>query len=227
MRTACAPRRPLAVAAVTKLELQVCIHRSCKRQGSENIIKFVNDLGISEVKATTTGCLGNCGNGPNAVLLPAEQLLHHVATPADVAQVLQSLGGASVDGRVLQATQLRLAGNACAGQGDFKQAIELYKRALELQPSSGTHMLYSNMSAALLQAGDKDAALDNAQKAVDTSPRGFHNSTIRLIDCLYALGRYGEAAEACRRAAQADSSFAFRQEYQAIKRALQGAGQKV
>lgn len=82
------------------------------------------------------------------MLLPAEQLLHHVATPADVAQVvlrsgtlgmqvetesnvgimatvfctfqfswyacmamlmqvLQSLGGASVDGRVLQATQVR------------------------------------------------------------------------------------------------------------------------
>lgn len=54
--------------------------------------------------------------------------------------------------------QLRLAGNACAGQGDFKQAIELYKRALELQPSSGTHMLYSNMSAALLQVRTVHAA---------------------------------------------------------------------
>ncbi|KAG2435951.1 hypothetical protein HXX76_007146 [Chlamydomonas incerta] len=88
-------------------------------------------------------------------------------------------------------------------------------------------MVHSNLSAALLQAGDKEAALESARKAVESSPYGFHNSTVRLIDCLYALARYGEAAEVCRRAVQADSSFAFRQEYQVIKRALQGAGQKV
>ncbi|KAG2433065.1 hypothetical protein HYH02_012769 [Chlamydomonas schloesseri] len=205
----------------------MCVHRTCKRQGADNILKFVNDLGLPEVKATPTGCLGNCGNGPNAVLLPAEQLLHHVATPADVTQVLKGLAGASIDESVLQATQLRLAGNACAGQGDFKQAIELYQRALELKPSSGVHMLHSNLSAALLQAGDKEAALQSARKAVESSPRGFHNSTIRLIDCLYALGRYGEAAEACRNAVQADSSFTFDGSYQTIKRALQRAGQQV
>ncbi|KAG2488879.1 hypothetical protein HYH03_012673 [Edaphochlamys debaryana] len=88
-------------------------------------------------------------------------------------------------------------------------------------------MLHSNRSAAHLQLGNKEAALADAQKAVELSPPDFQMSHIRLIDCLYALGRYAEAAEACRRADEKDSSFRFRSEFPAIKRALQAAGQLV
>ncbi|GLC61001.1 hypothetical protein PLESTB_001704500 [Pleodorina starrii] len=184
--------------AETKCELRICINRTC-----------------------------NCGNGPNMVLLPSEQILHHVATPSDLMQVLGAFCGSDIDDTVLQATQLRLSGNSHAARQEFRKAIECYSQALQLDPPVGAHMLYSNRSATYLQAGEKESALADAQRAVELAPPGFHNAPIRLIDALYALGRFGEAAEACRRAEQRDSSFRFREEYKAIRKALQEVGQAV
>ncbi|EFJ46568.1 hypothetical protein VOLCADRAFT_93019 [Volvox carteri f. nagariensis] len=151
---------------------------------------------------------GNCGNGPNMVLLPEEQLLHHVATPKELAQ-------------------LRLAGNAYAARHDFSRAIDCYSCALQLNPPAGAHMLYSNRSASYLQVGDMEAALEDAQRAVELAPPGFHNAAIRLIDALFALRRFEEAAEACRGAAERDSSFRFREEYPVIKDSLKRLGHAV
>lgn len=47
-------------------------------------------------------------------------------------------------------------------------------QALNLGPKRGRHLVHSNMSAAHLQAGDKDAALQHAQLAVQHAPVGFH-----------------------------------------------------
>lgn len=57
--------------------------------------------------------------------------------------------------------------NACTPCGACVQA-------LALNPARGKHMLYSNLSAAQLQLGDKEAALQAAQAAVACAPRGFH-----------------------------------------------------
>ncbi|PNH08665.1 Protein STIP1 [Tetrabaena socialis] len=218
-------RSVCAAAAASQYELRVCVNRTCKRQGSEQVLKFAQDLGLPSVRAAPTGCLGNCGSGPNLVLLPNEQLLNHVATPKDLAQVLTAFCNFQIDDVLLQATQLRLAGNAHAAQLEFRQAIESYTQALELKPPNGNHMLYTNRSAVYLQSGDKKASLDDARRAVGCAPKGFHAAHVRLIDSLYALGEYGAAAEACRQAAAADSSFKFLPEYPAIKRALLGTGQ--
>ncbi len=50
---------------------------------------------------------GGCGAGPNLVLLPAERLLSHVATPADAAEVLRLHCEVPVTPASLQATQVR------------------------------------------------------------------------------------------------------------------------
>lgn len=47
-------------------------------------------------------------------------------------------------------------------------------QALELQPSKGQHMLYSNLSAAFLQLGQQEAALAAAKASVELAPKGFH-----------------------------------------------------
>jgi hypothetical protein len=47
-------------------------------------------------------------------------------------------------------------------------------QALALQPSKGQHMLYSNLSAAHLQLGRHEAALQAAKASVDLAPKGFH-----------------------------------------------------
>jgi tetratricopeptide (TPR) repeat protein len=80
------------------------------------------------------------------------------------------------------------------------------------------------MSAAHLQAGDKEAALQHAHLAVQHAPVGFHTAYIRLIDSFYALGRFHEAASALRAAVKSDPSFKSLAEYKVIKMALMKSG---
>lgn len=47
-------------------------------------------------------------------------------------------------------------------------------QALALSPQKGVHMLYSNLSAAYLQLGRQEEALQAAKASVDTAPKGFH-----------------------------------------------------
>jgi tetratricopeptide (TPR) repeat protein len=47
-------------------------------------------------------------------------------------------------------------------------------QALAVDPPRGKHMVHSNLSAAYLQAGKKEAALQHAQEAVALAPAGFH-----------------------------------------------------
>jgi tetratricopeptide (TPR) repeat protein len=199
--------------------LHICTGKVCKRQGSPQLLKFAQDLGLEEISVQEAGCLGNCGKGPNMLLMPQELHLRAVATPNDVLEVLGSFGVA-IPPEVLQATQLRLAGNALAVGGDLRGAVAKYEEALALGPARGRHMLLSNLSAAQLQLGDKEAALQAAQAAVDCAPRGFHMAHVRLIDCLYAVGRYQQAAAALEAAVAADGSFKAIPEFKTIQQAL-------
>jgi hypothetical protein len=47
-------------------------------------------------------------------------------------------------------------------------------QALDLNPSKGRHMLYSNLSAAYLQLGQQEQALAAAKASVELAPKGFH-----------------------------------------------------
>lgn len=123
----------------------------------------------------------------------------------------------------------------------------------------GLHLLYSNRAAARLQLGLKEAALEDAQKAVQMGPQGFTNVSsrpggcipwpcffleqnpktrdlfsmgpvptapqgyVRLIDCLYALGRLDEAVSALAAAEAECAEFKGSREHKAIVQALQRA----
>lgn len=189
-------------------------------------MKFARDLGIPDLTVADCGCLGNCGNGPNMVVLPEETLLHHVATTTDLVEVLTALCDLPVDKTVVKATELRLAGNALAVAGDFMGAIAKYTEGLRLEGLKvGRHYLLANRSAANLQAGDKEAALADAQAAVNCGPADFHTGWVRLIEAYYALGRYSESAQACQQAALASPSFKNIPEYRNITLALKKTGQ--
>lgn len=207
-----------------KQVMRICTNKVCRKQGSEGVLRFARDLGLDDVlDVDGCGCLGNCGSGPNLVLLPQETYMRHVATPTDLAQVLQWLG-LDVDQAMLRATELRLAGNALAGGGDFAGAVSKYEEALALDVPRGRHLLYSNLSAAQLQRGDKPAALEAAKQAVATAPRGFHTAAVRLIDALYALGQYDDARNAAQEAAARDAAFKKTPEWRQIEAALSKAG---
>lgn len=49
---------------------------------------------------------GNCGKGPNMVLMPGEGRLRHVSTPADILGILRSLN-IDIEPAMLQATEVR------------------------------------------------------------------------------------------------------------------------
>eukprot|EP00878_Enallax_costatus_P011403 GHUV01011906.1.p1 GENE.GHUV01011906.1~~GHUV01011906.1.p1 ORF type:complete len:165 (+),score=42.01 GHUV01011906.1:598-1092(+) len=161
------------------------------------------------------------------VILPEGVTLRHVATTTDIADVLAWQLKVDVPQSLIKATELRLAGNQLAMGGDLSGAIAKYQEALDLQPSRGLHMLHSNMSAAHLQAGNKDEALLHAQQAVQHAPAGFHMAYIRLIDAYYALGRYRDAADAVTAAVKRHATFKALPEYKVIGMALKKAGAAV
>jgi len=51
---------------------------------------------------------GNCGKGPNMVLMPGEVRLRHVSTPADMMGILQGMN-VDIAPNVLQATEVGVA----------------------------------------------------------------------------------------------------------------------
>ncbi len=57
-----------------------------------------------------------------------------MATPARLAEALSAVARVDVSPAVLQATQLRLAGNALARQGDLAGAVDTFTRALVRTP---------------------------------------------------------------------------------------------
>lgn len=85
-------------------------------------------------------------------------------------------------------------------------------------------MIHSNLSAAYLQRHEKVMALQHAQEAVQLAPKGFHMAYVRMIDALYALGRYKDVAAALQAAVESDAGFKALPEYKVIERALAKAG---
>lgn len=79
----------------------------------------------------------------------------------------------------MQATEMRLAGNAEARGGDLQRAVKLYTEGIEQNPPSGMHMLYSNRAGARLASGNKAGAINDANTAAAMSPEGFHTAYIR------------------------------------------------
>jgi len=130
-------------SAPQQTEVRICTGKICKKQGAEQLVRFGEQLGLPNVDIAAGGCLGDCGNGPNIVLLPKRsrsepsspesssappssyrpQMLRHVSTPAKLAEVLRAFCGADVGEELLRATELRLAGNALAMAGDLQGAV--------------------------------------------------------------------------------------------------------
>lgn len=50
--------------------VQICQHRSCRKQGAEAVLAAFQALPIPNVTVTASGCLGQCGNGPMVLVLP-------------------------------------------------------------------------------------------------------------------------------------------------------------
>lgn len=87
----------------------------------------------------------------------------------------------------------KTAGNKAFQQGNFNDAIELFTKAINADPSN--HVLYSNRSAAYASAKKYDLALEDAEKTVSLKT-DWAKGYSRKGAAYQGLGKYTEAIKA-------------------------------
>lgn len=68
--------------------VRVCQHRTCKKQGAQEVLAAFLALPVPDVVVTPSGCLGQCGNGPMVLILP-EMVWYSGVQPHEVSLVVE------------------------------------------------------------------------------------------------------------------------------------------
>lgn len=105
-------------------EIRVCTNRTCRRQGSIQTLETLTSLAPPVVTVKSSGCLGQCGAGPNIVALPDGVVIRHCGTAARAAEIMVELCGlrGSVDAdKCLEALALRKRAEAEIEKGNFSE----------------------------------------------------------------------------------------------------------
>eukprot|EP00884_Botryococcus_braunii_P016103 jgi/Botrbrau1/3176/Bobra.37_2s0006.1 len=157
-----------------QFELLVCTNKTCKKQGSQQIAKFAEDLHLQGLAVRTTGCLGACGAGPNIMVMPDQLQLRHVSTVTKMTDILREVCGFAIDEALLQATRLRTAGNAEARAGNAEAAERLYTEALALQVPGTQHLLLSNRSGRAVGPRGRSLRNGRRRRSCPSGTRWFH-----------------------------------------------------
>lgn len=122
---------PRASASSEKVEIRVCTDRSCRKQGSFDVLQVLTGIAPPNVTVNSCGCLAKCGAGPNIVILPGAVFVRHCGTPrkaADVMSYVCGVGDDEVEGRgrmCLEALALRKRADDEMDRGDFSLAHSL------------------------------------------------------------------------------------------------------
>ncbi|KAL0357637.1 UNVERIFIED_CONTAM: hypothetical protein Scaly_1449400 [Sesamum calycinum] len=161
-----------------KIDIRVCTNRTCRKQGSLEVLQVLSGIAPPFVTVNSCGCLGRCGSGPNIVILPEAVFVGHCGTPTKAANMMSIACGVDDDGDVgssgkkcLEALALRKRAEEETGRGDFAQAYSLLSQAIDLKPFGGLHIMYKDRSAARLAMGDINGALEDAKEAMALAPQ--------------------------------------------------------
>ncbi|CAI2165459.1 2680_t:CDS:10 [Funneliformis geosporum] len=92
----------------------------------------------------------------------------------------------------MSAEEYKSQGNKSFAAKDYDKAIELFTKAIELDPSN--HVLYSNRSASYASLKKYDKALEDANKTVELK-KDWAKGYSRKGAALHGLGKYEEARE--------------------------------
>ena len=71
-------------------QILVCQNRTCRKQGSQTVLKAFEAVNLPETEITGSGCLGHCGSGPMVVILP-EEIWYAQVDPQDAVTILETL----------------------------------------------------------------------------------------------------------------------------------------
>ncbi|KAJ3343608.1 hypothetical protein HDU93_007489 [Gonapodya sp. JEL0774] len=125
----------------------------------------------------------------------------------------------------MSADQLKAQGNAAFQQGNFDAAVDLFSKAIEVDPAN--HVLYSNRSGAYASLKQYDKALQDAEKTVQLKP-DWPKSHSRLGAALFGLNRLREADRAYAKTLELDPNNTqakqAREDVQAALDGVAGAG---
>eukprot|EP00123_Amoebidium_parasiticum_P010095 comp19887_c1_seq1/m.24073 comp19887_c1_seq1/g.24073 ORF comp19887_c1_seq1/g.24073 comp19887_c1_seq1/m.24073 type:complete len:819 (-) comp19887_c1_seq1:85-2541(-) len=93
----------------------------------------------------------------------------------------------------------RARGNEAFAVHDYPRAYDLYSRAIELDEENS--VILSNRSACLLELGDTENAMKDAEEVVRLKPEWF-KGYLRIALCYERMGRYEDAIKAYEEAVQ-------------------------
>ncbi|KAL8547814.1 hypothetical protein ACS0TY_007228 [Phlomoides rotata] len=177
-----------------KNEIRVCTNRTCRKQGSLDILQLLSGIAPPFVTVNSCGCLGLCGSGPNIVILPESVFVRHCGTPRKAADVMSAVCGVDDEGKCLEALALRKRAEDDMGRADFPQAYTLLSQAAELKPFGGLHIIYKQRSAVRLAIGDISGALEDAKEALALST-DYPEAYICKGDVYMAMNQFNAAEE--------------------------------
>ncbi|XP_010552156.1 PREDICTED: uncharacterized protein LOC104822590 isoform X2 [Tarenaya hassleriana] len=172
-------------------EMRVCTNRTCRRQGSLQILETLSSLSPPDLLVKPCGCLGRCGSGPNLVVLPQGLVINHCATPYRAAEIVVHFCGGEVSAASAALTALALRNRALSEieKGNFSKAESSLTQAIELKPFGGLHKIFKDRSVARLGMLDYSGALEDTKKALDLAPN-YLEAYICQGDVFVATGQY-------------------------------------
>lgn len=170
-------RRPiLTCTLVNTIYIAPCTGPTCKTSNSANILLALQELcsDAKEITVEASGCLGECGNGPNVGIsyhaeLPRIQT--GVKTLDDAVSLIRSFGH-TPSTALLEALQSKDRGDRLLNDGDAQGALTAYNSALavlESRPRLLSRVL-CNRSAAFREMKLGQEALRDANEAVEIEP---------------------------------------------------------
>eukprot|EP00977_Amphora_coffeiformis_P027316 scaffold34603_cov212-Amphora_coffeaeformis.AAC.9 len=217
----------LSAAPATRglsFKIQVCQNKDCCRQWKhpQNLPETLQDLlppDAAPVEVEITGCLSQCGKGPNLVLhnsgASSSQLVQGVVGPLQLADELQDYMGIHVPSKlVAAATVMEKATRASA----FDEKDRFLSSVIQvLQNDPLLRKSTANMRAHVMHAqiryeyGMLEEALRDLSEAIDITNNNTNRVLVGLAwraraDCYRALGQIGEAEEALWQWAKHDPS---------------------
>jgi uncharacterized protein (DUF952 family)/(2Fe-2S) ferredoxin len=75
-----------ADSAPNRSSVLICQHLTCRKQGAAKVLAAFRNLKTPNVAYDGCGCLGNCGNGPMVLILPA-RIWYYLVQPHDVPKI--------------------------------------------------------------------------------------------------------------------------------------------
>jgi tetratricopeptide (TPR) repeat protein len=119
-----------------------------------------------------------------------------------------------------EADSLKAKGNEAMKGKKYTKAVELYTKAVELNPNgNGTHVYLSNRATAFCRLGRNEEAIGDLEAALKLNP-GHGKHLARLGYAQMQLGREEEALQTFRQAAEAEDSPSVQRYIQDLEKRL-------